>query len=48
EAFGGASQAGFQTYLFGQAAFIQLDDVILMGIISLLALVLFAFFYQDY
>ncbi|CYU09679.1 MULTISPECIES: metal ABC transporter permease [Streptococcus] len=48
EAFAGSSQAGLQTYLFGQAAFIQLDDVILIGLISLLALVLFAFFYQDY
>ncbi|WP_153059316.1 metal ABC transporter permease, partial [Streptococcus suis] len=48
EAFAGSSQAGLQTYLFGQAAFIQLDDVILIGIISLLALALFTFFYQDY
>ncbi|BBA93527.1 MULTISPECIES: metal ABC transporter permease [Streptococcus] len=48
EAFAGASQAGLQTYLFGQAAFIQLDDVVLIGCISLVSLGLFFFFYQDY
>lgn len=48
EAFAGASQAGLQTYLFGQAAFIQLDDVVLIGLVSGLALGLFFLFYQGY
>lgn len=48
ERFAGSSQAGLQTYLFGQAAFIQLDDVILIGCVSLIALILFYVFYQQY
>lgn len=48
DAFAGASQAGLQTYLFGQAAFIQLDDVVFITYLSLLALTLFLFFYHEY
>lgn len=48
EAFSGASQAGLKTYLFGQAAFIKLEDVVLISAVSVIALGLFLFFYQDY
>lgn len=48
EAFAGSAQAGLQTYLFGQAAFIQLDDVVLIGVVSLLGLLLFMWYYQSF
>lgn len=48
EAFSGASQAGLQKYLFGQAAFIQFDDVVLISIVALMALGLFFLFYREY
>lgn len=48
ETFAGASQAGLQTYLFGQAAFIQLDDVGLICLVSLLSLSIFFACYQQY
>ena len=35
DAYKGAAQAGLQTYLFGQAAFIQLDDVFLIAVVSI-------------
>ena len=41
-----ASQAGLQTYLFGQAAFIQKSDLYLILAVSLLVLGLFLVFYQ--
>ncbi len=48
EHFSGASQAGLQTYLFGQAAFIQLDDIWMICIVALISLLLFFFFYQPF
>lgn len=48
ERFSGAAQAGLQTYLFGQAAFIQLDDVVLISLVSLISLVLFFIYYQSF
>lgn len=47
-AYKGAAQAGLQTYLFGQAAFIQLDDVVLIALVSLICLVLFGLYYQSF
>lgn len=41
-----ASQAGLQTYLFGQAAFIQKSDLYLILAVSLLVLGIFLVFYQ--
>ncbi|MDY4762018.1 metal ABC transporter permease [Streptococcus thoraltensis] len=41
-----ASQAGLQTYLFGQAAFIQKSDIYLILGVSLLSLGLFFCFFQ--
>lgn len=46
--FKGASQAGLATYLFGQAAFIKQDDLLLVLLISSLSLILFALAYQAY
>ncbi|WP_165497262.1 iron chelate uptake ABC transporter family permease subunit [Streptococcus sp. X16XC17] len=46
--FSGASQAGLQTYLFGQAAFIQLDDVWLICLVAALCLLIFFLNYQSF
>ncbi len=43
--FSGSAQAGLQTYLFGQAAFIQKDDVYLIAGVSLVCLFLFLLLY---
>lgn len=47
-AYQGAAQAGLQTYLFGQAAFIQLEDVVLIFSVSLISLLLFLLYYQSF
>lgn len=39
--FSGASQAGLQRYLFGQAAFIQSEDILIILVISILVIILF-------
>lgn len=44
----GAAQAGLQTYLFGQAAFIQLEDVLLIGAVSVISLLVFAYCYKSF
>ncbi|HFI0481129.1 TPA: metal ABC transporter permease [Streptococcus suis] len=46
-AFQGAAQAGLENYVFGQAAFMQLDDVVLICLVALLALFLFGWQYQS-
>lgn len=46
--FQGASQAGLGVYLFGQAAFIKKDDVILVLFVSLITLSVFTYYYQSY
>lgn len=46
--FANSSQAGLQTYLFGQAAFIKQDDVLLISFVSILCLVLFFLFYARF
>ncbi|MBS4750098.1 iron chelate uptake ABC transporter family permease subunit [Granulicatella sp. zg-ZJ] len=48
KAFSKAAQAGLQKYLFGQAAFIQQDDVILISIVSIFCIVIFLLFYEKY
>ncbi|HFI0256618.1 TPA: metal ABC transporter permease [Streptococcus suis] len=48
EAFQGSAQAGLENYVFGQAAFIQLDDVVLIGLVSMLALGIFLWKYQSF
>lgn len=47
-AFQKSSQAGLQTYLFGQAAFIKKADVLLIIGVSVFCLVLFGLYYQRY
>ncbi|HEM3716454.1 TPA: metal ABC transporter permease [Streptococcus suis] len=44
--FQGTAQAGLENYVFGQAAFMQLDDVLLICLVALLALFLFGWHYQ--
>ncbi|HFI0791050.1 TPA: metal ABC transporter permease [Streptococcus suis] len=46
-AFQGAAQAGLENYVFGQAAFMQLDDVLLICLVALLGLFLFGWYYQS-
>ncbi|MBY5034201.1 metal ABC transporter permease [Streptococcus gallolyticus] len=46
--YSNASQAGLATYLFGQAAFIQLDDIFLICLVALVCLVLFFRYYQAF
>lgn len=46
--FSGAAQAGLQTYLFGQAAFIQIEDVWLIAGVSVVCLALFGVYYQQF
>ncbi|HFH9840238.1 TPA: metal ABC transporter permease [Streptococcus suis] len=46
-AFQGAAQAGLENYVFGQAAFMQLDDVLLICLVALLGLFLFGWHYQS-
>ncbi|HFU4463254.1 TPA: metal ABC transporter permease [Streptococcus suis] len=45
--FQGAAQAGLENYVFGQAAFMQLDDVLLICLVALLGLLLFGWHYQS-
>ncbi len=45
--FQGAAQAGLENYVFGQAAFMQLDDVLLICLVALLGLFLFGWHYQS-
>lgn len=45
--FQGAAQAGLENYVFGQAAFMQLDDVLLICLVALLGLFLFGCYYQS-
>ncbi|HFI0213152.1 TPA: metal ABC transporter permease [Streptococcus suis] len=45
--FQGAAQAGLENYVFGQAAFMQLDDVLLICLVALLGLFLFGWYYQS-
>ncbi|MGT2742311.1 metal ABC transporter permease [Streptococcus plurextorum] len=47
-AYQGVAQAGLQTYLFGQAAFIQRDDVLLIFGVSMISLLLFLLYYQSF
>lgn len=46
--FSNSAQAGLQTYLFGQAAFIKQDDLVLIGAVSLLCLIAYGFAYPFY
>lgn len=46
--FQGASQAGLSVYLFGQAAFITQDDVVLVLAVSVLVLLVFGRYYHLY
>lgn len=46
-AFQGAARAGLEKYVFGQAAFMQLDDVVLICLVALVALFLFGWYYQS-
>lgn len=48
ERFAGAAQAGLQTYLFGQAAFIQQADIFLIAGVSLVCLLVFFWQYQAF
>ncbi|MCP1639531.1 manganese/zinc/iron transport system permease protein [Streptococcus gallinaceus] len=43
-----ASQAGLATYLFGQAAFIQKDDILLICVVAVICLGLFFVCYQGF
>ncbi|HFI0468396.1 TPA: metal ABC transporter permease [Streptococcus suis] len=45
--FQGTAQAGLENYVFGQAAFMQLDDVLLICLVALLVLFLFGWYYQS-
>ncbi|HFU4488321.1 TPA: metal ABC transporter permease [Streptococcus suis] len=45
--FQGTAQAGLENYVFGQAAFMQLDDVLLICLVALLGLFLFGWYYQS-
>lgn len=48
EQYHGSTQAGLQTYLFGQAAFIQKDDVLLISLVSAVCLLLFFLCYHSF
>ena len=41
------SKGGLDAYLFGQAATLNKDDVVLMGVITVLAVLLIVFFYKE-
>lgn len=43
-----SAQSGLQRYLFGQAAFIQLDDVFLISCVSILCIVLFLIHFNTF
>lgn len=47
-AFAKSAQAGLQTYLFGQAAFIKWLDIYLIAGLALICLSLFIFYYRAY
>ena len=46
-AYRGASQAGLETYIFGQAAYMLESDVLLIAIVAALVLTLFILFYKE-
>lgn len=46
-AYGGASQAGLDNYIFGQAAYIREVDVVLIGLVAVISLVLLLAFYKE-
>lgn len=48
EVFSKSAQAGLQTYLFGQAAFIKRGDVVLIILVSSLCLLLYALYYRSF
>jgi len=48
QGMGGASQAGLETFLFGQAAAILRDDLRVMGAIAALALGVVALFWKEF
>lgn len=43
-----SAQAGLQRYLFGQAAFIQLEDIYLITFVGVLSLIIFILFYHSF
>lgn len=45
--YSGASQAGIQNYIFGQAAYIMKNDVKLIMAISIMAIILIVLFYKE-
>lgn len=46
--FQNSAQAGLQQYLFGQAAFIQLEDIFLIAFISIVCLLIFLLNFNNY
>lgn len=46
-AYRGAAQSGLKNYIFGQAAYITHDDVILIAIAAILALITLVVFYKE-
>lgn len=48
ENYSNAAQAGLQRYLFGQAAFVQIEDIYLIACVSCVCLVLFIVLYPAY
>ena len=47
EAYTGASQAGLQTYIFGQASYVMERDVIALFVICSISLVILVLFYKE-
>ena len=45
--YAGASQAGLRSYIFGQAAYLMEDDVRMIALFSLLAVILMIAFYKE-
>ncbi len=45
--FQGASQSGLASYIFGQAAYIMVSDVVLITVVALIALALLFIFYKE-
>lgn len=43
-----SAQAGLQRYLFGQAAFIQLEDIYLISFISILNIIIFIYYFHSF
>lgn len=48
ELFEDASQAGLSTYLFGQAAFIRMDDVLIIAVVSIICIIVFLLFFESF